>query len=79
MVGTSLVLLWFSSSHCCLAPSNWRRLFTQAFIAGVVLALTNTGRSANPTTATDAAVTTAFFDFVDMCVATPKSYATASR
>jgi hypothetical protein len=73
IVGTSLVLLWFSSSHCRFAASNWRRLLTQAFIAGVVVARINAGRSAKTAMATAVAAATAIIDFLDMWGARSKT------
>jgi hypothetical protein len=61
-VGISLVVLWFSTAQVCFKPSNWRRLLTQAFIAGVVLARIKAGSRAAPTTTKDTirAITLAF-------------------
>src|SRR5580704_984360 len=42
---TGVAVAWalFSSAHCCLAPSIWRRLLMQAFICEVVRARTKLG------------------------------------
>src|SRR5690242_15347322 len=51
----SFLLRRFSSAHCCLAPSNWRKLFTQALLAGVVLARIKAGSNAATTIISTAA------------------------
>src|SRR5215471_3279113 len=41
--GASVSLLPFSSAHCCLAPSSWRRLLMHALVWEVARALTKFG------------------------------------
>src|SRR5580704_12457379 len=41
--GTDVLFCLYSSAHCCLAPSIWRRLLMQAFCCAVVRACTKLG------------------------------------
>src|SRR5271157_3571424 len=43
LTGTSALFLPFSSAHCCLAPSIWRRLLMHALVWEVLRARTKLG------------------------------------